>query len=150
MLPYKPRAKLFALYKEKGDKMSVKTNLTIEIKCHCGKNTIVEVKPATAYVKVTKFICDCGKIFHIHDYMNGCTTYTLVAPEMEKHKNRNRVRCSYPMNKFYIYEDEVPKNIRISTSDDCRDCDGMGNDSCEEIEHCLITIIPAPHPNPDE
>ena len=50
-----------------------------------------------------------------------------------------RKRCKYPMSEFYIYEDEVPDNIRVSTIEDCIKCDGMGEDSCEDARHCLIT-----------
>jgi len=56
---------------------------------------------------------------------------------------KERKRCSYPMSKFYIYEDEVPPNTRVSTPEDCEGCDGLedgdGNNCCEDEHHCLIT-----------
>lgn len=44
-----------------------------------------------------------------------------------------RVKCAYPMSKFYIYKDEVPKGLRVSTPKDCEGCD-----ECCEQSHCLI------------
>ncbi len=58
--------------------MPIKENPTKEVKCRCGKTTIVDVKPAIAYSKITEFICDCGQAFHIRDYMNGCITYWTI------------------------------------------------------------------------
>lgn len=60
----------------------------------------------------------------------------------------DRKRCIYPMSEFYIYEDEVPKGTRVSTPEDCEDCDGMNG--CEDSKHCLIEELSLPHPNPDE
>ncbi len=60
----------------------------------------------------------------------------------------DRKLCFYPMSKFYIYEDEVPKNVRVSTLEDCEDCDVMKD--CEDSKYCLITELPLPHINPDE
>ena len=51
----------------------------------------------------------------------------------------DRKKCDYPMSEFYIYEDEVPDGTRVSTCEDCITCDGMGEDSCEDSRHCLIT-----------
>ena len=62
----------------------------------------------------------------------------------------DRKLCTYPMSQFYIYEDKVPKDIRVSKPEDCEDCDGIEDGSCEDSKHCLITIIPLPHFNPDE
>ncbi len=62
----------------------------------------------------------------------------------------DRKRCTGSMAEFYTYEDEVPENIRVSTLEDCEECDGMEDSSCQDSKHCLITVIPTPHPNPDE
>ena len=59
--------------------MPVKQNPIKEVKCICGKNTTVDVIPATAYCKLTKFVCSCNRIYHIIDYMNGCMCYYLVS-----------------------------------------------------------------------
>jgi len=48
--------------------------------------------------------------------------------------NKDRKLCEYPMSKFYTYEDEVPKNTRVCTDEDCTKCE----DECEE-PICLIT-----------
>jgi hypothetical protein len=53
-----------------------------------------------------------------------------------------RKKCKYPMSEFYIYEDEVPPNTRVSTPEDCEKCDGMGEDCCEDAKFCLITETP--------
>ena len=59
--------------------MPVKENNKIDIKCKCGKCSVVSFEPATAYCKLTKFICECGIEFNIIDYMNGITTvYTAT------------------------------------------------------------------------
>ena len=50
-----------------------------------------------------------------------------------------RKKCKYPMSDYYTYEDEVPANTVVSTIEDCIICDGMGEDSCEDSKHCLIT-----------
>ncbi len=51
-----------------------------------------------------------------------------------------RTYCTYPMSEFYIYEDEVPDDVRLSTSEDCwkceLECSGLG---CEDSKCCLIT-----------
>ena len=63
----------------------------------------------------------------------------------------DRKKCTYPMSKFYIYEDEVPADTRVSTPEDCEECDVDYN--CEDAKHCLIVDVeplPIPHPNPDE
>ena len=62
--------------------------------------------------------------------------------------SKERKRCTYPMSLFYIYEDEVPRGVRVSTSEDCEDCEDMKD--CEDSKHCLITEITTPHPIPDE
>ena len=84
---------------------------------------------------------------------------------MENEKERKE--CTHPMSEFYIYEDEVPANTRVSTMEDCKDCYGLEfehNENCPvvdslcETKFCLITewsIEPVepmkmPHPNPDE
>ncbi len=56
-------------------------------------------------------------------------------------KTKDRIRNKYPMSEFYTYEDEVPADTRVSTIEDCITCDGMGEDSCEDSKHCLITEI---------
>jgi len=59
---------------------------------------------------------------------------------------KERKRCSYPMSKFYIYEDEVPAGTRVSTPEDCENCDGLidgdGENCCEDEPCCLIQEIP--------
>ncbi len=46
-----------------------------------------------------------------------------------------RKKCTFPMSKFYIYEDEVPANARVSTPEDCEKC---GCSDCEDVMHCLL------------
>ena len=48
-----------------------------------------------------------------------------------------RKKCKFPMSKFYIYEDEVPKNVRVTTVEDCIKCDDMA--SCGDTKHCLVS-----------
>jgi len=48
---------------------------------------------------------------------------------------KERKRCTYPMSEFYIYEDEVPANTRVSTTSDCESCDEADCD----LRNCLIT-----------
>jgi len=48
-------------------------------------------------------------------------------------KIKKRKQCSYPMSEFYIYEDEVPAGMRISTPEECESCD----EECD-VKHCLI------------
>ncbi len=57
--------------------MPVKSNLTKDVKCRCGKTTTVNVVPATIYVEITRFICECGKIVHVCDYYHGITSYSF-------------------------------------------------------------------------
>ena len=117
---------------------------TKDIVCRCGKTSTIKLKPATGYVRVTPFMCDCGKTYHIRDYVNAITTYGEVSHEqydkhlkmIEDQKNRDRVRCSYPMSEFYIFEDEVPKDARVSTSEDCIKCDEKRG--CGDSKHCLF------------
>jgi len=45
-----------------------------------------------------------------------------------------REKCKYPMSDFYHYKDEVPANIRVSTSKDCEECTEK---DCES-KYCLI------------
>jgi len=52
---------------------------------------------------------------------------------------KERKRCKYPMSQFYIYEDEVPPNTRVSTCEDCITCDDMAICVRDDIKHCLIT-----------
>ena len=61
-----------------------------------------------------------------------------------------RIRCKYPMNEFYNFEDEIPVGTRLSTSEDCEGCDGFENDDCSGSKHCLIEELSIPHPCPDE
>jgi len=121
--------------------MPVKVNPTKDVKCKCGKNTTVSIEPATAYCKLTRFVCKCGEIYHIVDYMNGCIVYYCpscdVDAEVVKMLNKERKRCSYPMSDFYIYEDEVIAGERVSTIEDCKGCDIFENDCCDD-KHCLI------------
>jgi hypothetical protein len=46
---------------------------------------------------------------------------------------KKRIPCIYPMNEFYNFEDEVPKNARVSTPEDCEKCDN----ECD-LKHCLM------------
>jgi len=54
-----------------------------------------------------------------------------------------RKKCKHPMSEFYTYEDEVPKDVRVSTTEDCENCDGMTNGDdeqcCDDVRYCLIT-----------
>jgi len=61
--------------------MPTKSNLTVEIKCHCRTNTIVDVEPATVYCKLTRFMCVCGRTYHIIDYYNSSTPYREISAE---------------------------------------------------------------------
>ncbi len=125
--------------------MPVKDKPTKEVKCKCGIKTIVDVEPATAYIKTTRFVCKCGRIYHIRDYVNGIITYSIVSKDIdeaylkqvEEDRIRNRKKCREPMSKFYVYEDEVPKNIRVSTPGDCGECQ---ENSCHD-SHCLINTM---------
>jgi len=49
-----------------------------------------------------------------------------------------RKKCSYPMSEFYIYEDEVEPYTRVSTPEECEECDDEDCDS----RFCLITEYP--------
>ena len=49
-----------------------------EIKCRCKTNTEVELEPAKGYVKITPFMCDCGRTYLIRDYVNAMTSYGEV------------------------------------------------------------------------
>ena len=46
------------------------------------------------------------------------------------------IRCTFPMSNFYIYEHEVPLNVRVSSFFDCESCEDK--DSCK-VRCCLIT-----------
>ena len=63
--------------------MPIKEGLTKEIKCRCKTTTVVKVKPATAYCELTRFMCDCGRIYHIMDYHNAITSYGEVSEERD-------------------------------------------------------------------
>jgi hypothetical protein len=59
----------------------------------------------------------------------------------------NRIKCKYPMSEFYVYEDEIPPNTRVSSNADCKGCYGFNNDNCDGFkcsnsEFCLITETP--------
>lgn len=83
--------------------MPDKTNIKKEIKCRCGRDTMVDVTPATAYVETTRFMCDCGETFHIHDYCHGITTYIAVTPEID--------------DEYLNMEEEVKKRMKIMNQD---------------------------------
>jgi len=52
---------------------------------------------------------------------------------------KERKLCTYPMNLFFSYEDEVPADTRVSTPNDCIEChDCMDDDYCDAT-HCLIS-----------
>ena len=48
-----------------------------------------------------------------------------------------RKKCLYPLSDFYNFEDEVPDDTRVSTTDDCENCDDP-NEFCLDTGHCLI------------
>ena len=87
------------------------------------------------------------------DYVNGIITYSIpdkdidetyllqVEIDREKERQRNRVRTKFPMSQFYIYEDKVPDNTRVSTPEDCKICEDK---VCHNSKHCLITERPIP------
>lgn len=57
--------------------------------------------------------------------------------------NKQRAYCTWPMSEFYVFEDEIPDDVRISTSKDCEKCEAI---MClgevkehEDCRHCLIT-----------
>lgn len=65
--------------------------------------------------------------------------------------NKQRKRCTYPMSLFHNFEDEVPRNARLSTPEDCEDCEeGSIINGCNDSRLCLIEGLPTPHPCPDE
>lgn len=49
----------------------------------------------------------------------------------------DRVPCTYPMNEFYNFEDEVPDDTRVSTVDDCLGCNDM-DCAKSDAKYCLI------------
>jgi hypothetical protein len=49
-----------------------------------------------------------------------------------------RQKCKYSLSDFYIYMDEVPKNERVSTPEDCEKCD----EGCINEKHCIIVENP--------
>ena len=49
-------------------------------------------------------------------------------------KSLVRIPCSYPMNEFYNFEDEVPAESKVSTPEDCEAC---MEENCDN-KHCLI------------
>lgn len=66
--------------------MPEKSEIKIDIKCKCGKTTKnVDAEPAKMgmYVKVTRFVCECGIIFHIYDHFNAITTYMSVPSDID-------------------------------------------------------------------
>lgn len=65
--------------------------------------------------------------------------YIAVLEEDEKRKEAKIEKCTYPMSNYYIYQKDVPPNTRVSTSEDCQQCDE--NCTCED-RHCLITENP--------
>ena len=74
---------------------------TKEIKCRCKTKTDVEIGEATGYVKVTPFMCDCGRTYLIRDYVNGITSageveaaeydemVKIIKAEQQKEKEMN-------------------------------------------------------------
>lgn len=107
--------------------MPVKHKPTKEIKCLCGKNTVVDVKPATTYVELTRFLCTCGKIYHIRDYYNGVITYMLVSKEED---NKYRELCKDKIMKHEI-------TLDISFNDMCAwqsFLNGKGTDTDEVVK----------------
>jgi hypothetical protein len=48
--------------------------------------------------------------------------------------DKDWVRCRYPMNMFYNFEQEVPANTRVSRPSDCEKC---MEENCDD-KHCLI------------
>jgi hypothetical protein len=58
-------------------------------------------------------------------------------------KEEKRVPCSFPMNKFYNFEDEIPEGVRLNTPEECEKCkDGDDAEIWRELcggEHCLVS-----------
>jgi hypothetical protein len=103
--------------------MPVKENPTKEVKCKCGKTTTVNIKAARAYCEITRFVCDCGQVFHITDYINGCITYWTPSKEVaDAHLKQ-------------IKEDKQKENSSITITPNqkecfnhCPNCDAGKND----------------------
>jgi len=51
---------------------------SIEVKCRCKTTTKVELEEATGYLRVTPFMCDCGRTYLIRDYVNAMTSANEV------------------------------------------------------------------------
>lgn len=47
-----------------------------------------------------------------------------------------RVKCKYPLNRFYNYMDEVPGGERVSSPKDCEKCENLP--MCTGNNHCMI------------
>ena len=48
--------------------------------------------------------------------------------------------CTYPMSLFYTYQEDVPPNTRVSTTEDCEKCmEGTCDNCCWDTPYCLIT-----------
>lgn len=66
----------------------------------------------------------------------------------------SRKRCLYPMSQFYTFEDEVPEHAKVSTPEDCENCEegDLVDETRCGCRHCLIEEAPLkiPHPNNDE
>jgi hypothetical protein len=59
-------------------------------------------------------------------------------------KMEKKARCTWPLNQFYLYEEDVPKDTRISTPEDCEKC--ADKYSCGDGRYCLITECPNEEP----
>jgi hypothetical protein len=63
----------------------------------------------------------------------GFFIYLIIRIFQEISKPK-RIPCTYPMNEFYNFYDEVPIGSRVSTPEDCEACDETDCD----LRHCLI------------
>ena len=104
--------------------MPKKENPTMKIKCLCGKTTIVNVVPATAYCKITRFVCGCKRVWHICDYHNGCITSSLVSLDVDK--------------AYLVLEEEWEKNKELETDKEIEEILNPKNDSEEWPEFEII------------
>lgn len=48
--------------------------------------------------------------------------------------DEDKTCCEYPLSDFYTYVEDVPPNVRVSSTADCETC----KEDCED-KHCIIT-----------
>ena len=65
-----------------------------------------------------------------------CATDDIANALIKKMESNEegKTRCEYPMSDYYIYQEDVPSNVRVSGTSDCESC----KEDCED-KHCLIT-----------